>query len=150
MREIDIWRPFDSDIVSPRDAFDRMLEDSFIFPERMMTRMRYPKIDIQETDNKVEVKAEVPGINEEDVNVEVSDNTLTISGERKEEKEEKGEEGYYRRESFRGTFRRTVALPTDVAGDKAEATYDNGVLTVSLPKTETKASTKINIKKRQE
>jgi HSP20 family protein len=96
---------------------------------------RMPKVDIIDREEQVVVRAEVPGVNKDDLDVSVSDNAVTIRGEtRHEEKEEKGD--YYRSEMTRGSFARTVMLPTNVAADQAKAKFSDGVLELTLPKVE--------------
>jgi HSP20 family protein len=96
---------------------------------------RIPKVDIIDREDEIVVRAEVPGVNKDDLDVSVSDNTVTIRGEtRHEEKEEKGD--YYRSEMTRGSFARTVMLPTNVDADQAKATFSEGVLEMTLPKVE--------------
>ena len=136
------WEPFRE--VSLRDAMDRLLEDSVVTPSRAMGM---PKIDMKETKDSIQVKAELPGVAEEDVTVEVSDGVLTISGEKKGLKEEE-KEGYYYKESFAGSFSRSVSLPSDVKADKTEAEMDNGVLNITIPKAEAKKPHKVAVKKK--
>lgn len=103
------------------------------FPEIGLPEIKTPKVDVIDRDGEVLVKAEVPGVDKKDLDISVSDDSVTIKGEiRKEEKEEKGD--YYRREISRGSFSRTVALPASVDGAKATATFQNGVLELTLPK----------------
>ena len=105
------------------------------FPELATLETKLPKIDVIERDNEVVVRAEVPGVDKNDLDVSVSDNTLTIKGStRHEEKEEKGD--YYRHEISTRAYNRMVALPTDVDGTKAKASFKDGVLELTLPKTE--------------
>ena len=92
-------------------------------------------IDVSETDDAVEVKADLPGIDKSDVSLTLRDNALVISGERKEESEEK-KKNYYRAERSYGSFSRAVALPCEVDADRVEADFDKGVLSVRLPKAE--------------
>lgn len=92
-----------------------------------------PAVDITETDREVTVKAELPGMDEKDVSVEVDDNTLTIRGERKDEHEEKNRR-WHCRESYYGSFHRVLPLPGGVDGEKAKARFKKGVLTVTMPK----------------
>ena len=92
-----------------------------------------PRIDVKETDGEIRVTAEMPGIEEKDVEISLDGDMLTIKGEKKEEKEEKGEESYRLERSY-GSFRRSVALPCAVNADKASAKYKQGVLTIALPK----------------
>ncbi|MCG8358491.1 MAG: Hsp20/alpha crystallin family protein [Kiloniellales bacterium] len=92
-----------------------------------------PAIDVSETDNAIEVAAELPGIDEKDIEVEVANNTLTIKGEKKSEKEEK-EKDYHLVERSYGSFLRSVPLPYDVDPEKITAKFSKGVLTVTMPK----------------
>jgi len=92
-----------------------------------------PAIDIYEKEDKYIVKAELPGMKEEDIDVSVVGDTLTIKGERKTEEEVKDED-YYRCERAYGSFMRSISLPSEVEADKIEAKYEDGVLEVSLPK----------------
>lgn len=106
-----------------------------------------PRTDVAETDEAFEVAVELPGMDEKDLDVAVSDNVLTIRGEKKAEKEDK-DRGYYLSERSYGAFHRDIPLPAGVDGDKAKAEYVRGVLTVTLPKTpETREkSKKIKVK----
>ena len=119
---------------------DRLFEDFF----RRGGLMR-PSVDVVETDDTVVVKAELPGMEPKDVDISVSGDKLTIKGERKAEKEEKGKT-FYRMERCYGSFCRTVELPASVEADKAKADYKNGVLEITLPKTEQVKAKKIPIK----
>jgi HSP20 family protein len=94
-----------------------------------------PAVDVIEEPNRVKVKAHVPGIQPENLNVEVTENTLTLSGESRREEEEE-QRNVYRREIAYGRFYRQVPLPTQVDANKANADFENGVLTVTLPKAE--------------
>lgn len=91
-----------------------------------------PAIDMRETDKGLEVSADLPGVNEKDVEVTFADGALTIRGERKADREERGD-GWHLMEHRHGTFMRTIALPADLDTDKAHAEFKNGVLRVSLP-----------------
>ncbi len=92
-----------------------------------------PQVDVTENDQEIKVAAELPGLTEQDVEVSLANDMLTISGEKKAEKEDKGE-NYYRMERSYGSFQRTIPLPTEVEANKVGATFKNGVLTVTLPK----------------
>jgi HSP20 family protein len=145
--ELEPWRPF-RESVSLRDAMDRLFEDSVITPGRGIGTM--PKIDIKEKKDEVIVKAELPGILEEDIAIEILDNIMTISGEKKEDKEEKDENppfggGYFYKESHTGTFSRSFTLPSEVLAEKATAEMKNGVLIISVPKIEPKQAKKVKI-----
>lgn len=94
-----------------------------------------PRVDVSETDKEVKVSAELPGMDEKDITVEMDDATLTVRGEKQEEKEDKGKNWYSREQSY-GSFHRVIPLPTSVDGTKAKAKFKKGVLTVTVPKRE--------------
>lgn len=96
---------------------------------------RQPAVEIAEEKEQVIVKAEIPGLKKEEISVNLSDSLLTISGERREEQEKK-EKGYYYSERSYGSFSRTIQLPAEVKADKVSAIFTDGVLEVTLPKTE--------------
>ena len=105
------------------------------WPNVPQLRSSMPKVDVIERDNEVLIRAEVPGVKKEDLEVSMTDNTVTIKGAtRHEEKEEQGD--YYRHEISKGSFSRTVALPGDVDNDKAKTSFKDGVLEVTVPKVE--------------
>jgi HSP20 family protein len=128
---------------------DRIFEESFVRPESWLTvwergTMGLP-IDLYETDEAVVVKATVPGIKPEDLDITVEDGTLTIKGESKgEEKVEQGR--YHYQERRYGAFARSVSLPVAVNTDKAEASFEHGVLTLTLPKAEEARPKSIKVK----
>jgi HSP20 family protein len=94
---------------------------------------RIPRVDIIDRDDEIIVHAEIPGVDKDDLDISLTDNTLTIRGSTKrEEKEEKGD--YHRSEITRGAFTRTISLPGDVDPDKAEAGFKDGMLELKLPK----------------
>ena len=103
-----------------------------------------PATDLVETDDHFVLKADLPGLTEADVNVEVKDNVLTLSGERKGEHEDK-REGYVRVERAFGSFRRSLRLPEGVDPEAVQATFDNGVLEVRIPKPEERKPRKVEI-----
>lgn len=103
-----------------------------------------PKVDVVDRGKELVVRAEIPGVSKEDLSISLTDDTLTIRGEtHKETKEEKGD--YHRREISRGSFLRTVSLPAEVAGERAKATFKDGVLELVLPKLDKPAGRKIEI-----
>jgi len=106
---------------------------------------RQPAVELSEDKEQVIVKAEIPGLKKEDVQVHLSDSVLTISGERKEELEKK-EKGYYYSERSYGSFNRSIQLPTEVRIDKASASFKDGVLEIRLPKTEQAKQREVTIK----
>jgi HSP20 family protein len=97
----------------------------------------YPHIDITDDDKNIYVEAEIPGGNKEDVKVTLQDNILTITGEKKKEKEEKGK-NIFRSERTYGTFTRSFTLPEDINPDSIEAKFENGILKITVAKTHPK------------
>ncbi len=93
-----------------------------------------PNIDVKESDKDISVTAELPGMDDKDIDVSLTKDSLTIKGEKKEEKEEKGKD-YYRMERSFGSFSRTIPLPVEIDMDKVKAEFKKGLLTVTLPKT---------------
>lgn len=104
-----------------------------------------PSLDVSETDNEIEVRADLPGLKAEEIDIQVSGSTLTIRGERKEEKEEKGKT-FHRVERRVGEFSRSVTLPCDVQESKVDAQYADGVLTIKLPKSPEARTHKVKVK----
>ena len=105
-----------------------------------------PQVDVAETDSEIVVSAELPGLDDEDIEVSLARGLLTISGEKKQEKEKKGR-NYYHVERSYGSFQRSVPLPSEVDAGKVDAVFKNGVLTITLPKAGgTKPGKKITIK----
>lgn len=127
------WEPF-SELMSLRDAMDRLFEESFVRPSRLlgMPAAGTVPVDMYQQDGNLVVKAPIPGVKPEDLDITVVGDTLTIKGETKEEKEVK-EENVIRRERRFGAFSRSVSLPSPVDTSKANATFENGVLTLTLP-----------------
>ena len=133
-----------------RDEIDRLFDDFGVGAWRSPLRRavfdvepfwrgeiswgKIPSVDISETEKAYEVAAELPGMDEKNVEVKYADGTLTIKGEKNDEKEEK-KEGYYLSERNYGSFQRSFRLPDGVDADKIEASFKKGVLTVMLPKT---------------
>lgn len=141
------WDPF-REAMSLRNAIDRLFEESFVSPRfgwLAPLGAADVAIDMYETKDQVVVKAALPGIKPEQTEVTITGNTLTIRGEAKEEKEIK-EENYICRERRMGAFSRSIALPDGLKTDKAEATFENGVLTLTIPKAEEKKAKTIKIK----
>jgi HSP20 family protein len=104
-----------------------------------------PSMDLAETDTHFVLRADLPGLAEEDVSIELDDNVLTVAGERKSEHEEK-KEGFYRVERSFGEFRRSLTLPDGVDADTIAATFDKGVLEVRIPKPEERKPRRVAIK----
>jgi HSP20 family protein len=108
----------------------------------------YVPLDLYETDNEVVVQAALPGVKPEDVDIQISGDTLTIRGESKHEEEEKKRD-YYRQESWYGSFARSVTLPVQVNADGADAVFENGVLKLTIPKAEEAKPKTIKVKPRE-
>ncbi|MBW2643466.1 MAG: Hsp20/alpha crystallin family protein [Deltaproteobacteria bacterium] len=144
--ELAPWRPFGE--LSPfRKEVDR-LWDRFLSETpfaRTFTESWLPSVDILETKDNFVVKAELPGLEAKDVNVSISGDILTVKGEKKAEEEEK-DEHYHRIERYSGSFQRVFQLPSGVKADKIEATFDKGVLKVTLPKVEEAKKKEIEVK----
>ena len=129
-----------------RDAMDRLFDDAFTRPLRLNDgQFSVPAVDLYQTDNEVVVKASIPGVKADEVQINVTGEVLTIKGEVKQ-KEEVKEKAYHIREQRWGSFERTLALPTDVVADKAKAEFENGILTITLPKAEEVRPKTISIK----
>jgi len=133
---IERWDPF-REAVSLRDAMNSLLQESFVRPGAMSGQDGYATLplDVAETENEFVIKAALPGVKPDDVQITVQGDTLTIRGESKAEEEKKGERWHVRERRF-GSFQRSVTLPTPVDSDKAQAHYEHGVLTLTLPKSE--------------
>ena len=129
-----------------RDEIDRLFES----PVAEMTRTSHllsgwtPVLDFYEDKDNLLVKVELPGMKREDIEVSLHEGSLSISGERKSEEKHKDAD-VYRAERFIGRFQRTVSLPTPVATEKVKAQYKDGVLTITLPKTEEAKPKQIDI-----
>ena len=117
--------------------FDTFVDDAGFGPWRGETGSSgdgfIPAVNVAETDRELKVVAELPGLDEKDVTVDVDDGAVTIRGERKEECEDR-EANWYRVERRYGSFQRTIPLPVEVVGDEAKAAFKKGVLTITLPK----------------
>ena len=130
-----------------RKDISRVFDDFFaITPSTLFETDWVPTVDVEEDDKAVHVKAEIPGIEEKDLNVTLEDNILTISGEKNEEKkEENKKKNYIFSERKFGSFSRSITLPDGVKGEKIKANFKKGVLKVEIPKDDTKKPKKISI-----
>jgi HSP20 family protein len=127
-----------------RDIFDWAF-DGFDLPEVFRAEKGVtPAFDISETDNEIHVKAELPGMNPNEIEITLTGDLLTIKGEKKEEKEEKGK-NFHRRERRYGSFSRSFRLPVEVKADSINAGYKDGVLTVTVPKAEEEKARRIEV-----
>ena len=130
------WDPF-RDVVTLRDRMNRLFEDVVsgrVGDEKeMITSSWSPAVDIYETENEIVLSAEVPGVDEKDIEIKIEDSTLSIKGERKFEKETR-EENYHRIERSYGSFYRSFSLPGTVDQEHIEARHEGGVLKIHMPK----------------
>ncbi len=144
------WHPF-TELMSLRQAMDRLFEDSFVRPSRALEALgeiAAPALDIYQTPSEVVVKAALPGVKVEDVSIDITGETLTIKGEHKAEQEVKREDYLYQERRY-GTFSRSVVLPDGLKTDKAEATMEDGVLTLTIPKAEEVKPRAIKVKAKE-
>mgnify|MGYP002750729929 CR=1 FL=1 len=130
------WDPF-RDMMSLRDAMDRLVEESVVRPRGGWDYEGAGRLalDVFEDDNEVTVKASIPGVAPEDIDISVTGDVLTIKGGKSTEHEEK-KGNYHLRERRFGAFQRSIVLPTSIQADKAEAEFKNGELILTLPKAE--------------
>ncbi len=139
------WNPT-RDMLDLRREFDRLFANALDLPQFGSEISTWGlALDVVEHDDAYVVKASIPGVAPDDVDITLADNVLTIRGEFKEDKDVK-EEQYRMRERRTGSFTRSVTLPTAVNRDNIEATYDNGVLTLNVPKAEEVKPKRIAIK----
>ena len=141
------WEPFETR--SLRERMDRLFDDFFRGPRLIpweSAELAFP-LDVYETEDSLVVKASLPGVKPEEVDISIAGDVLTIKGESRREEEVK-EENYHRRELRCGSFCRSVALPSQVEHGKAEASFEHGILTVTLPKSEEVKPKAIKIKAR--
>jgi HSP20 family protein len=145
-KELTPWRPF-GELSSLRREMDRLWEN--FFGERPLARMWErewaPSLDMSESKDNFVVKAEVPGIDAKDIDISLTGDVLTIRGEKKQEKEER-EEDYHLIERSHGSFSRSVRLPAEVESNKIRASYKNGILNITLPKSEKVKAKEVKIK----
>lgn len=132
-RERVLRRPFERVVEEIEDAMERLWEEGDGRSLRLETY--FPKANLAETDNAFEVSIDLPGMKPDEIKVEMRDGNLQLSGERKEEKEEKGKT-FHRIERSYGSFCRTIPLPAKVEEGKIEANFADGVLNITLPKSE--------------
>ena len=148
MSNLTRWQPT-SDVVTLRDAMDRLFDDAFTRPFSLLrnggSSWSSLPIDMYQTNDDVVVKAVVPGFRPDHVKISVTGDVLTIRGEVKQEEENK-ERAWHIREHQFGSFERAVSLPVSVISDKATAEFENGVLTITLPKAEEVKPKAITIK----
>jgi HSP20 family protein len=141
------WQPF-TEIMSLRQAMDKLLEDSFVAPYQFSAipgaGLAVP-INMYQTDREVVVKAALAGVKPEEIDVTITGDTLTIKGETKSDEEVKRENYLYKEHRY-GAFHRSVTIPDGLKADKAEAVFDQGVLTLTIPKSEKTKPKSVKIK----
>ena len=129
------WSPI-RDLLSIQEEMNKLFDerlDRFSGPGDIQNKIWEPLVDIYEENDKFVIKAEVPEVNKEDIDINIENNVLTLKGERKFEKEDK-KENYHRAERYYGMFQRSFTLPSTVKQEEIKATLDKGVLTVEIPK----------------
>jgi HSP20 family protein len=129
------WDPF-RDLVTLREKMNRLFEDTLPFrgeEKELIAGSWTPAVDIYEKENALVLTTELPGLDEKDIEIKIEDNSLTLKGERKFEKETK-EDDYHRIERSYGSFSRSFTLPRYIDEDKINAEYENGVLKITMPK----------------
>ncbi|MBN2707074.1 MAG: Hsp20/alpha crystallin family protein [Deltaproteobacteria bacterium] len=139
------WAPF-QDLVTIQDRINNLFEDTLGYKDdkNLAVTGWKPLVDIFEDDQAITIKAELPEVDEKDIQINLDNNMLSIKGERKLEKEEK-KESYHRVERYYGSFQRTFELPTSIDREKIAASYDKGVLKLVLPKKEESQPKKVQI-----
>ena len=148
MTNLTRWEPA-REMMTLREAMDRLFDDAFTQPFSVTrnggsTWASSPAIDMYQTNNEVVVKAALPGFKTDEVQINVTGDVLTLRGETKQEEERK-DKSWHIREHRWGAFERSIILPTAVISDKAKADFDNGILTITLPKSEEVKSKTITI-----
>jgi HSP20 family protein len=128
------WEPM-REVMTLREAMDHLFDDAFTRPIGNVNQWGAPAIDLYQTEKNVVVKAALPGLKAEDVQISVTGEVLTLKGEFKQAQEVK-DATYHVKEQRYGSFERSVMLPTEVETDKAKADFENGILTITLPKAE--------------
>ena len=137
-KEVPVRRDSDNPLAHFREEFYDLLDNFFrsfdLQPFEGRLPAFSPRIDVTDTEKEIKVHAELPGMDEQDIDVSLSRNSLTIKGEKKEEKEDKGKDYYHMERSY-GSFSRIIPLPFEVDEASIKASFKKGVLTITLPKT---------------
>ena len=144
MSNLTRWEPV-REMMTLRKAMDRLFDDAFTRPLSISGGSVVPAIDLYQNNDEVVVKAALPGLKADDVHISVIADVLTLRGEFKQENEQK-DTTYYIHEQRYGSFERSVMLPSEVQSDKAKADFENGVLTITLPKAESVKPRTVSIK----
>lgn len=137
-----------SESIRARDSiFDDLFNELYSLPTSFLSKSGVdlsPRIDISETDAAYKIEAELPGINQKEIDVKIDNNILTIKGKKEDIKEEK-EKNYHLRERYYGAFQRSISLPNNIEPEKIKASFENGVLNISVPKNDKRTPKKIEI-----
>jgi HSP20 family protein len=144
MSNLTRWEPV-REMMTLREAMDRLFDDAFTRPVSLSGDSVLPAIDLYQTADDVVVKASLPGLKADDVQISITADVLTLRGEFKQDNEQK-DATYHIREHRQGMFERLVMLPIDVQADKTKADFENGILTITLPKAEAVKPRTITIK----
>ena len=137
-----------SESIRTRDSvFDDLFNELYSLPTSFLSKSGVdlsPRIDISETDAAYKIEAELPGINQKEIDVKIDNNILTIKGKKEDIKEEK-EKNYHLRERYYGAFQRSISLPNNIEPEKIKASFENGVLNISVPQNDKRTPKKIEI-----
>lgn len=137
-----------SESIRTRDSiFDDLFNELYSLPTSFLSKSGMdlsPRIDISETDGEYKIEAELPGISQKEIDVKIDNNILTIKGKKEDIKEEK-EKNYHLRERYYGAFQRSISLPNNIEPEKIKASFENGVLNISVPKSDKRTPKKIEI-----
>jgi len=144
MSNLSRWEPV-HEMMTLREAMDRLFDEAFTRPISSGSGMEMPAIDLFQTDNDVVVKAAVPGLSADDINISLTADVLTLKGDYKQEDDVKDAQ-YHIREHRHGMFERSIMLPASVQPEKAKAEFEKGILSITLPKTESVKPKTVNIK----
>ena len=147
MSNLTRWEPV-REMMTLREAMDRLFDDAFTRPLNLREGgWSSPAVDMFQTDDEVVVKVALPGFKADEVEINVTGDMLTLRGEVKQQEEEK-ERAWHIREHRWSSFERSISLPTDVRADQASADFENGILTITLPKAEEVKPKTITVKAR--
>jgi HSP20 family protein len=138
------WEPA-REIMTLREAMDRLFDEAFTRPFDLFESWRGPALDMYQTKDEIVVRLALPGLKSDDVEINVTGDILTVKGEYKQ-KDESKERNYHIREQRWGAFERSVILPAPIVAEKAKAEFEDGILTITLPKAEEARPKTITVK----
>lgn len=138
-----------SESVGTRDSiFDDLFNELYSLPTSFLSKTGVnlsPRVDISETDTEYKIEAELPGINQKEIDVKIDNNILTIKGKKEDSKEEK-DKNYHLRERYYGSFQRSISLPNNIDPDQIKASFEHGVLNITVPKNNKRIPKKIEVR----